>query len=500
MSDGLQQLSARARAGVVAGGFCLPLLALGIFHFAGMDLGALWQLIIVGALLAAAVALAVQAIGSDESREHRAVCDSVNRVWPIIEYAPDGNVITANQNQLSQRSYKLSDIVGQHHSVFVPKDYAQSAQYRAFWDKLRHGEYVADKYKRKSSRTGKESWIQNNYVPVLDRDGKVIKIMNFMVDITESEQDHEEFQSLARGLRRLAEGELTVRIDSALKGEYEELRQCFNSALARLHDTIQSVMAVTSVIGSKSDELLHGAQDLSHRTEEQAASLEETAAALEQITATLRNTAANTKDASTRALAAKSAAEQGGHVVETAMKAMAKIEQSSKQITDIIGVIDEIAFQTNLLALNAGVEAARAGDAGKGFAVVATEVRELAGRSGEAAKKIKSLIKSSSDDVVSGVKLVNETGQALSRIVEQVVEINALLTGMAQAAEQQSTGIDQVNTAVGQMDQMTQHNASIAQQSSAATEALVAEAGSLSDMVKFFSVNEQHPEVRRAAA
>ncbi len=500
MGDWFGQRSVSERAAVVSAVFCLPLLLLGVLQFTG--LGILWQLSVVGTALAAAVFVTLKTVGSADAAEHRAVCDSINRVWAIIEYTPDGNVITANQNQLAQRSYKLEDIVGRHHSVFVPKDFAQSAEYRVFWEKLRRGEYVADKYKRKSSSTGKESWIQNNYVPVLGPGGKVIKIMNFMVDVTASEQDHEEFEALARGLRRLAEGELTVRIDTALKGEYEELRQCFNGALARLHDAITSVLHGTGLIGSKSGELLQGAQDLSHRTEQQAASLVETAAALEQITSTLRNTAANTKDASARALAAKSAAEEGGTVVDTAMKAMAKIEQSSQQITDIIGVIDEIAFQTNLLALNAGVEAARAGEAGKGFAVVATEVRELAGRSGEAAKKIKSLIKSSSEDVSSGVKLVNETGQALTRIVEQVVEINALLTGMAQAAEQQSTGIDQVNTAVGQMDQMTQQNASIAQASSAATEALVVEAGTLADVVKFFQVDgaQSGTPVTRAAA
>jgi methyl-accepting chemotaxis protein len=196
---------------------------------------------------------------------------------------------------------------------------------------------------------------------------------------------------------------------------------------------------------------------------------------------------------------AKSAAEEGGRVVETAITAMDKIEQSSKQITDIIGVIDEIAFQTNLLALNAGVEAARAGDAGKGFAVVASEVRALAQRSSEAAKEIKTLIKASSEHVGAGVKYVGESGQALKRIVDQVVQINSLVTEMAQAAEQQSTGIEEVSVAVGQMDQVTQQNAAMVEESTAASRNLASETQALSNLVAFFTVGDVARPVTYAA-
>jgi len=298
--------------------------------------------------------------------------------------------------------------------------------------------------------------------------------------------------SVGTGLEALAKGNLTHRVNAELTGPFAKLKDDFNGALSRLQDTMKTVLSSTSGISTGADEISQAADDLSKRTEQQAASLEETAAALEEITATVKKTAQNAREASTIVTNAKSAAEEGGQVVETAIQAMGQIEQSSKKITDIIGVIDEIAFQTNLLALNAGVEAARAGDAGKGFAVVASEVRALAQRSSEAAREIKTLIKTSGEQVSSGVKLVGESGQALKRIVEQVVSINSLVTEMAQAAQQQSTGIEEVNVAVNQMDQVTQQNAAMVEQSTAASRNLATETSELSNLVSFFDVGETH--------
>jgi len=292
--------------------------------------------------------------------------------------------------------------------------------------------------------------------------------------------------NIANALSRLAEGDLTVRIPVQMQGEYRKLRDDFNSALDKLEDAVKNVLLGTSGIGTGADEISSAADNLSRRTEQQAASLEETAAALEQITATVRKTAQNAKEANAIVSKAKAAAEDGGRVVQTAITAMGQIESSSKQITDIIGVIDEIAFQTNLLALNAGVEAARAGDAGKGFAVVASEVRALAQRSGEAAKEIKSLIQTSGNHVEAGVKYVGESGDALKNIVRQVIEINSLVGEMAQAAHQQSTGIEQVNVAVSEMDQVTQQNAAMVEQTTAAARTLAGETSALSQQLSFF--------------
>ncbi|GAA0533866.1 methyl-accepting chemotaxis protein [Rhizomicrobium palustre] len=299
-------------------------------------------------------------------------------------------------------------------------------------------------------------------------------------------------ESIGQGLSRLAEGDLTHQVTADLSGEFAKLKSDFNSAIERLRDTMQSVLDSTYQIASNASEISIAADDLSRRTEQQAAGLEETAAALEEITATVKTTTANTREVTVNVTSAKAAAENGGRVVETAVKAMDAIAQSSKQITDIIGVIDEIAFQTNLLALNAGVEAARAGDAGRGFAVVASEVRALAQRSSEAAKEIKALINTSSEQVGAGVKYVGESGEALKRIVDQVVQINAVVGEMASAAEQQATGIEQVNIAVSHMDQATQQNAAMVEESTAASRSLAGETKKLTEIVSFFRVGERN--------
>jgi len=350
----------------------------------------------------------------------------------------------------------------------------------------------------------------NAHVPHSDQQdeiGKLAEVMTtFKNQLAAAERAKEEqtqviVSSIGAGLDYLAKGDLTHRVTADLTGAFAKLKDDFNTAMTHLQDTLKNVLGSTHQIANNANEISTAADDLSRRTEQQAASLEETAAALEEITATVKKTAVNAKEASHSVAGAKDAAENGGRVVETAIKAMDAISQSSKQITDIIGVIDEIAFQTNLLALNAGVEAARAGEAGKGFAVVASEVRALAQRSSEAAKEIKALINTSSEHVGSGVKYVGETGHALKRIVDQVLQINSLVNEMAQAAEQQSTGIEEVNSAVSQMDQVTQQNAAMVEESTAASRNLASETKTLTELVNFFSVGETRftaPEVHRA--
>jgi methyl-accepting chemotaxis protein len=297
--------------------------------------------------------------------------------------------------------------------------------------------------------------------------------------------------SIGNGLDHLAKGDLTHRIEAKLTGPFLKLKDDFNLAMSRLQDTVKQVLGTTGQIASGAGEIAHAADELSRRTEQQAASLEETSAALEEITATVKKTASNAKQVNSSMASARAAAENGGQVVETATQAMDAISQSSKKITDIIGVIDEIAFQTNLLALNAGVEAARAGDAGRGFAVVASEVRSLAQRSSEAAKQIKTLINASGDQVADGVKYVGATGEALHHIVEQVQQINVIVHEMAQAAELEANGIEEVNAAVGQMDQVTQQNAAMVEESTAASRALADETQHLQSLVRFFDVGEE---------
>jgi methyl-accepting chemotaxis protein len=303
--------------------------------------------------------------------------------------------------------------------------------------------------------------------------------------------DHERTivaDSVGSGLSKLAAKDLSYRMSSAIPEAYRKLQSDFNAAIGQLEAAMAGVAASGGSIRSGSKEISSATDDLSRRTEQQAAGLEEAAETLDHVTAMVRKTAQSTVHAHEVAGAAKIDAEKGGEVIRKAVAAMGAIEKSSKQITQIIGVIDEIAFQTNLLALNAGVEAARAGDAGRGFAVVASEVRALAQRSAEAAKEIKGLISTSTAQVSQGVVLVGETGKSLERIMAQVVEINSVVAEIAAGAKEQAGAIEEVNATINQMDQVTQQNAAMAQQSTAASRSLSEEAERLAVLIDEFQV------------
>ncbi len=295
-------------------------------------------------------------------------------------------------------------------------------------------------------------------------------------------------EGLAGGLKRMAGGDLSCELTQAFSPEFESLRQDFNAAVGQLRTALHSVSEATGSIDSGSRELSQAANDLSRRTEQQAAALEETAAALDEITANVSQSSKRAEEARSKALEANGSANHSTVVVSDAVAAMQRIEQSSGQISNIIGVIDEIAFQTNLLALNAGVEAARAGEAGKGFAVVAQEVRELAQRSAQAAKEIKELIRHSASEVEGGVRLVMQTGEALKVINQHVSDINLQLDAIALSAREQSVGLAEVNAAVNQMDQTTQQNAAMVEQSTAASASLAGDAEKLRQLVGQFQV------------
>ena len=294
--------------------------------------------------------------------------------------------------------------------------------------------------------------------------------------------------ALEDALARLAKGDLGARLDGVVAPEFTGLQRNFNTAIEALESAMRSVSASTGVIRNGADEISTAAEDMARRTEHQAASLEETAAALDQLTAAVRRSTEGAARAAEVMTATRSEALKSGEVVKQATEAMGAIEASSGQIGQIIGVIDEIAFQTNLLALNAGVEAARAGDAGKGFAVVASEVRALAQRSADAAREIKALISASSQHVGHGVRLVGETGEALRRIITRVEEVDGLVTEIAASSREQSTGLGEINTAVNDMDQVTQQNAGMVDQASSATRSLRSEMNTLAELVAGFRI------------
>ncbi|SCA54854.1 putative Methyl-accepting chemotaxis sensory transducer [Candidatus Terasakiella magnetica] len=298
------------------------------------------------------------------------------------------------------------------------------------------------------------------------------------------------FGEIAESLSSLAKGDLQYQITKDYSGTYETLKQDTNQTSTRLKGIVGDILVSSNEITSASKEISSGSIDLSQRTETQASSLEETAASMEQMSTTVKQNADNAQQANVLAIKARDVAEEGGSVVEQAVEAMSSIEGSSQKVSDIIGVIDEIAFQTNLLALNAAVEAARAGDAGKGFAVVASEVRTLAQRSSEAAKDIKSLILDSNQQVREGVKLVGETGGSLENIVDSIKRVADIVSEIAAASQEQASGVGEINAAITQMDEMTQQNAALVEESSASARSLEEQSEKMMQLMSYFDIGK----------
>jgi methyl-accepting chemotaxis protein len=292
----------------------------------------------------------------------------------------------------------------------------------------------------------------------------------------------------------MAAGDLTRKMEGDYHGTFSQIKESVNATVDRLYGMVQRIIEAAQAVNSAANEIASGSTDLSQRTEEQASSLEETAASMEQITGTVRQNSQNANTANDLSSKANQVAGDGGRVVEEAVGAMGNIEKSAQKIADIIGVIDEIAFQTNLLALNAAVEAARAGDAGRGFAVVASEVRSLAGRSASASKEIKALILESSAQVKSGAELVKQAGTTLKDIVQSVEQVASIVSEIAAASREQATGIDEINTSITQMDEVTQQNAALVEENTAAAQSMVEQAESLEQLMSFFRLSEEGEE------
>jgi methyl-accepting chemotaxis protein len=417
--------------------------------------------------------------------DYRNQLQAISRAQAVIEFSPDGEILAANQNFLDASGYGLSEIKGKSHRMFLAQGTEGTQEYDELWTTLRANKPTIGDIIR-YGKGGRTIFLNASYNPIADEHGKIVKIVKFATDV--SDRVHA-VKTIGEALAKLAASNLDFSLDRPFAKDFESLRLSMNEAVERLGDALSAVARSTDLIDSGSQEISRSAADLSKRTEQQAASLEETAAALDEITVNVKNASQRAEEARLAAQAADQSATRSGQIVSEAVGAMARIEQSSSQISNIIGVIDEIAFQTNLLALNAGVEAARAGDAGKGFAVVAQEVRELAQRSAQAAKEIKELIRNSSEEVKTGVKLVRETGEALKTIQENIVDVNGHMQAIAGSAREQSTGLSEVNSAVNQMDQSTQQNAAMVEETTAASATLAQETISLRQLIARFQLS-----------
>ena len=463
---------------------------------------------------------------------------AVGRAQAVIEFNLDGTIITANENFLNCLGYELGEVQGKHHRMFAEASYASSDDYRAFWARLNRGEFDAGEYKR-IGKGGKEVWIQASYNPIFDMDGNPFKVVKYATDITQSKVDLDAFknevsklirscrdgqlsergatdilsefyrpmmeginevidalvepiQEASLTLEKLAEKDLTARMDGDYQGDHALIKNNLNRTAEALEGAMTQVAQSASQLKASSGQISSGSQSLAQATNEQASALEQISSTIEEFSSMTEQTKTNATDARDRAESSRQTAVEGKSSMERLSDAISKIKASSDQTAKIVKTIDEIAFQTNLLALNAAVEAARAGDAGKGFAVVAEEVRSLAQRSAEAAKNTAELIEQSAKNADSGVRFGDEVAKQLDEIVTGSGKVNDIVAEIAAASAEQSKGISQITVAIGQVNEVTQNNAANSEESASSAEQLASQSGELAQMVSKFHLSSDN--------
>ncbi len=433
--------------------------------------------------------------------EYNLRLDAISRSTGIIEFTPAGEITYMNENFANVVGYTSEEVIGKHHRMFAHADYANSQAYRDFWQKLGTGHFDSGQYNR-VGKNGNEIWLQATYNPIYDQEGNVLKVVKFATDITAQYQSARALEAAVEESKQVIElakaGDLSTRVPLEGKtGAIASLCDGVNALIDKMTEVLISIREAGETINTAANEISTGNNDLSSRTEEQASSLEETASSMEELASTVKQNAENAKQANQMAEVASQVAIKGGEVVGNVVTTMSAINESARKIEDIITVIDGIAFQTNILALNAAVEAARAGEQGRGFAVVAGEVRNLAQRSATAAKEIKELISDSVSKVEDGTKLVENAGATMHEVVTSVQRVTDIMSEITAASTEQSAGIDQVNGAITNMDEVTQQNAALVEQAAAAAESLVEQAAELMNTVNEFKLNDNNANTER---
>ncbi|WP_284393024.1 methyl-accepting chemotaxis protein [Devosia yakushimensis] len=430
-----------------------------------------------------------------EAADHTGQLNAISMSQLVVEFSLTGEVLAANQNFLDLVGYRQEGVLGQPNALFLFNVDPGAASYRQFWLDLAAGQFKAGEYRRRTSE-GREVWIQSTFNPILGLDGVPYKIVQFATDVTARKRA---VAAIGEGLEQLAGGDLTASIDTPFEPQFEDLRHALNGTVSRFADVVGQLQQTSRALRLATGEILSGANDLSERTTRQAATIEQTAAAMETLAGTVAGNAQMARDAAGKARAVALSAAESGTVMSNANAAMERITQSSAKISNIIGMIDDIAFQTNLLALNASVEAARAGDAGKGFAVVAVEVRRLAQSAASASAEVKALVEQSAGEVKGGSGLVSDAATRLVAMLEAVRANSDLVEAIARASGEQAAAIEEVSTAVRTLDEMTQHNAALVEEINAAIEQTEAQAQGVDGLVDVFVLDKPAEAGRRAA-
>jgi methyl-accepting chemotaxis protein len=447
-----------------------------------------------------------------EKALNAAILGAIEKYQLRVDLGEEGKVADFNDAFLSATGLSDAQLRSTTSAKALVSVNSSEQQQKENTAKVMNGEIISGRFEL-PTQDARKPVAEGIVTPITNSDGDVVRVVFIGADVTDAhyaaiaaeedrkqraKEQEEVVDALQLGLGQLAGGDLTVQLTQTFGVAYEQLRQNFNQAVRSLHDAMGAVVQNAKSINSEAADITSGADNLARRTEHQAATLEETAAALDQLTASVQSATAGADEASQIAATAQTQAETGGEVAKQAVTAMDAIKASSQEISKITSVIEDIAFQTNLLALNAGVEAARAGDAGRGFAVVATEVRALAQRSSEAAREINELISASGEQVRTGVDLVDQTGDALARIVSAVADISARVTTIATSAREQSAGLNEINTAMNDLDQVTQQNAAMFEETNAASHALTSEASALVTASAQFKLHQSAQPKRKS--